>query len=182
MTENYRLPENAEASIVGSVLLCPDTKAAVSRLVSEADFASPLYGAMYTVALELEEPDSVAFREAVKQRGYTLPDGFFAALGDIAISRYSVELYARLLREDSQKRQLRELGRQLQESTEEAAEIITAAASRLQEIERGSIVGDVAAPDDSFCAFWEHRKRVEAGAGAIPTGFSQLLTPVSSAQ
>lgn len=33
--ENYRLPETAEASIVGCVLLCPDTKPAVSRLVSE---------------------------------------------------------------------------------------------------------------------------------------------------
>ena len=35
MTENYRLPENAEASIVGCVLLCPDTKPAVGKLVSE---------------------------------------------------------------------------------------------------------------------------------------------------
>ena len=35
MTENYRLPENAEASIVGCLLLCPDTKPAVGKLVSE---------------------------------------------------------------------------------------------------------------------------------------------------
>ncbi|MBD5168895.1 MAG: AAA family ATPase [Oscillibacter sp.] len=174
MTENYRLPENAEASIVGCLLLCPDTKAAVSRLVSEGNFASPVYGAMFSAAMELEEPDSVAFRESVKQRGYTLPDGFFAALGDIAVSRHNVELYAWLLREDSQKRQLRELGQQLQESTGEAAEIITTATSRLQEIERGSIASDIAAPDDSFRAFWEHRKMVESGAGAVPTGFAPL--------
>lgn len=38
LTENYRLPENAEASIVGCVLLCPDTKPAVAKLVSEGDF------------------------------------------------------------------------------------------------------------------------------------------------
>ena len=56
--------------------------------------------------MELDEPDSVVFHEAVKKRGYTLPDGFFAALGDIAISKYNAELYARLLREASQKRQL----------------------------------------------------------------------------
>lgn len=176
MTENYRLPENAEASIVGCVLLCPDVKPAVSRLVSEGDFVSPTYGAMFSAAMELEEPDSVAFHKAVKQRGYTLPDGFFAALGDIAVSRSNVELYACLLREDSQKRQLRGLGQQLQESTEEAAEIITAASSRLQEIERGSIASDIAAPDDLFRAFWEHRKMVESGAGAVPTGFAPLDT------
>lgn len=43
MTENYRLPENAEASIVGCVLLCPDTKPAVAKLVSEGDFSSPAW-------------------------------------------------------------------------------------------------------------------------------------------
>lgn len=174
MAESYRLPENAEASIVGCLLLCPDTKPAIAKLVSEADFASPAYAAMFSAALELEEPDSVAFRNAVKQRGITLPDGFFSALGDVAVSRNNVELYARLLREDAQKRQLRELGQQLQESTEDAAEIITSAVSRLQEIERGSITADVASPADSFRAFWEHRKLVESGAGAVPTGFAPL--------
>lgn len=175
MTENYRLPENAEASIVGCLLLCPDTKPAVAKLVSEGDFSSSAYGAMFSAAMELDEPDSVAFQNAVKQRGITLPDGFFAALGDIAISRSNVELYAKLLREDSQKRQLRELGQQLQGSTEEdAAEIITYAASRLQKIERSSITADVASPADSFRAFWDHRKRVESGSGAVPTGFAPL--------
>ena len=173
-TENYRLPENAEASILGCVLVCPDTKSEISRLITEADFSSPVYGAMFSAAMELDEPDSAAFHEAVKRRGYNLPDGFFAALGDIAVSRHNVELYARLLREDSQKRQLRELGQQLQESTEEAAEIIASAASRLREIERGSIISDIASPDDSFRAFWDHRKRVESGAGAVPTGFFPL--------
>ena len=179
MTENYRLPENAEASIVGCVLLCPDTKPAVAKLVSEGDFSSPAYGAMFLAAMELDEPDSTAFHDAVKRRGYSLPDGFFAGLGDVAVSRHNVELYARRRREDSQKRQLKELSRQIRELTDEeteAAEIITTAASCLQKIERGSITGDIAAPDDSFRAFWEHRKRVESGAGAVPTGFTPLDT------
>ncbi len=174
MTENYRLPENAEASIVGCLLLCPDTKPAVAKLVSEGDFSSPAYGAMFSAAMEMDEPDSTVFHDAVKRRGYTLPDGFFAGLGDIAVSRHNVELYARLLREDAQRRQLRELGQQLQDSTEEAAGLITAAASRLREIERGSITGDIASPDDAFHAFWEHRRKVESGAGAVPTGFAPL--------
>ena len=113
----------------------------------------------------------------MKRRGYTLPDGFFAGLGDIAVSRSNVELYAKLLREDSQKRQLKELGQQIRELAgegTEAAEIITTAASCLQKIERGSITSDIATPDDSFHAFWEHRKRVESGEGAVPTGFAPL--------
>lgn len=176
MTENYRLPENAESSIIGCVLLCPEVKPAVAKLISETDFASTANAAMFAAAMELEGPDSVVFHEAVKKRGYTLPDGFFAALGDVAVDRHNVELYAQLLREASQKRNLRELGQQLQESTEDAAEIITSAASRLREIERGSITSDIAAPEDSFRAFWGHRKRVESGCGAIPTGFAPLDT------
>ena len=88
MTENYRLPENAESSIIGCVLLCPEVKPAVAKLISETDFASTANAAMFAAAMELEGPDSVVFHEAVKKRGYTLPDGFFAALGDVAVDRY----------------------------------------------------------------------------------------------
>lgn len=178
LTETYHLPENAEASILGCVLLCPDTKTAVSGIITEADFSSPAYGAMFSAAMELDEPDSTAFHEAVKRRGFTLPDGFFTALGEAAVSRGNVELYAKLLRRDAQRRQLLELGQQMQnlaaDFVEDPAEIITTATARLQEIERGSIARDIASPDDSLRAFWEHRKRVESGAGAVPTGFAPL--------
>ncbi len=173
----YRLPENAEGAIVGCVLLCPEVRAEVSRLISESDFASPPFGAMFSAALELEEPDSIVFREKVKERGYTLPDGFFNALSEVAVNRYNVELYAQLLRESSQRRQLRELAQQLENSAaaeDDPAEMITAATSRLAEIEHGGSTSEVAGPDDAFRAFWEHRKRVEGGKGAVPTGFAPL--------
>ena len=152
----YRLPENAEGAIVGCVLLCPEVRPEVARLISESDFASPAFGAMFAAAMELEEPDSVAFQEKVKARGYALPDGFFSALSEVAVNRYNVELYAQLLREDAQRRQLRELAQQLGDSAaaeDDPAEMITAAVSRLAEIEQGSCVAEVAAPDDSFRAF-----------------------------
>lgn len=87
LLDHYHLPENAEASVVGCLLLCPDTKAAVSRLVTEGDFSPGLNAALFSAAMELEEPDSTVFRELVKKRGFNLPDGFFRELGDIAISR-----------------------------------------------------------------------------------------------
>ena len=102
----YRLPENAEGAIVGCVLLCPEVRPEVARLISESDFVSPAFGAMFAAAMELEEPDSVVFREKVKARGYALPDGFFNGLTEVAVNRYNVELYAKLLRESSQRRQL----------------------------------------------------------------------------
>ena len=57
-------PENAEASIIGCLLLCPDTRPAVSRLVNEGDFSPGLNAALFAAALELEEPDSAAFHAA----------------------------------------------------------------------------------------------------------------------
>ena len=80
----YRLPENAEGAIVGCVLLCPEVRPEVARLISESDFVSPAFGAMFAAAMELKEPDSVVFREKVKARGYALPDGFFNGLTEVA--------------------------------------------------------------------------------------------------
>lgn len=174
---DYHLPENAEASIIGCLLLCPDTKPAVSRLVTEADFSPGLNAALFASALELEEPDSAAFHAAVKRRGYTLPDGFFRELGDIAISRANVELYCSLLRERAQRRKLSALADEMQASIADdqgAAEIITRALSRLGEIELGTLASDIAEPADAWEAFFQHRERVLDGKGAVPTGFQPL--------
>lgn len=173
----YRLPENAEASIIGCLLLCPDTKTSVSRLVTEADFSPGLNTALFSAAMELEETDSTVFRELVKKRGFDLPDGFFRELGDIAISRANVDLYCSLLRERAQMRKLSALADEMRASIagdQEAAEIITRALSRLGEIERGTLASDIAAPADAWEAFFQHRERVLDGKGAVPTGFQPL--------
>lgn len=177
MLDHYRLPENAEASIIGCLLLCPDTKAAVSRLVTEGDFSPGLNTALFSAAMELEEPDSTVFRELVKKRGFDLPDGFFRELGDIAISRANVDLYCSLLREKSQRKKLEDLSEQIRTDIltgQDAAEICTAAAARLNEIEQGTIEADIASPDDVWESFFEHRERVLDGKGAVSTDFKSL--------
>lgn len=174
---DYHLPENAEASIIGCLLLCPDTKPAVSRLVAEGDFSPGLNAALFSAALELEEPDSAAFHDAVKRRGYILPDGFFRELGDIAISRSNVELYCTLLRDKAQRRKLSALADEMRASVadgQEAAEIISGAVSRLAEIEERTLTADVASPADIWESYFAHRERVLEGKGAVPTGFQPL--------
>lgn len=176
-TENYRLPENAEASIIGCLLLCPETKPAAAGLLCEEDFASPAYGAMFSAAMEMEKPDAAVFHELVKKRGFTLPDGFFAALGDVAVDRYNIELYAGLLREDAQRRRLKELAEKLELDVfqqKDPAEMISYASNRLREIERGCPASELADPKTAWQAFMEHRGMVESGNGAVPTGFAPL--------
>lgn len=174
---DYRLPENAEASLLGCVLLCPDVKPQVAKLITEDDFSSPVYAAMFAAAMEMEEPDAVVFREGVKRRGYELPDGFFNALGDIAFSRWNVALYAELLHEDARKRKLLDLAGRIQASVSgeaESADIITDAATRLREIESGGSTSEVADPHEAMKAFISHRLRVDSGKGAVSTGFEPL--------
>lgn len=173
----FHLPENAEASVIGCILLCPDTKRKAAGLISAADFKSDFYRALFESAMELESPDSTVFREAVRKRGFTLPDGFFRELGDIAISRANLGLYCQLLREASQRRRLSALASDiLADVTEERApaEVAAAAASRLSDISRSAVDADIADPADACNAFLDHRERVEAGAGAVPTGICAL--------
>lgn len=177
MDERYHLPENAEASIIGCLLLCPDTKTSVSRLVTEADFSPGLNTALFSAALELEETDSTVFRELVKKRGFDLPDGFFRELGDVAISRSNVELYCSLLREESRRKKLADLAEQIKVDIlgdQDVAEIITAAADGLTKIEQGGTESDIASPKDVWEFFFKHRERVLDGKGAVPTGFQPL--------
>ena len=161
---DFQLPENAEGSLLGCVLLCPDTKPVVSRLISASDFASPLYAAAFSAAMELNEADSVQFKEAVKARGFDLPDGFFRALTDISISRSNAELYAQLLRKDSIRRQLGALAAEISRAVNDqhdGQEIIATTAARLKEIEQRDIARDLASPADAVNAFWDHRQLVE---------------------
>ena len=177
MAGEFHLPETAEASVVGCILLCPDTKKEAASLISSADFSSGFYGALFDAALELKEPDSVVLCELVKSRGYTLPDGFFRELGDVAISRANLELYCQLLREASQRRRLSALASDIMRGVEEErdpAEIATAAVSQINEISRDTVKSEIASPSDASNAFLDHRERVEAGDGAVPTGFKTL--------
>lgn len=175
----YFLPENAESSIIGCLLLCPDTKPAVAKLVAESDFSTPFYAALFSAAMELETPDSSVYHELVRKRGFELPGKFFAELCDIAVSRWNVEEYASLLREKSQLRELGELAEEMKVSVykqREAAEIISLAAARLDEIARGAAQTELASPDGAWTAFFDHRERVSEGNGAVPTGFAPLDT------
>ncbi len=177
MGNEFRLPENAEASVVGCVLLYPGMRPQAAKLLNEADFRSPFFAAAFTAAMELKEPDSAVFRELMRERGIELPDGFFRDLCDLAIVPANLELYAALLREESRKRDLWALSQGILEAVEggrKSEEILAEAAARLREIERPANAAELASPADAAAAFFDHRERVEAGQGAIPTGFGPL--------
>lgn len=164
------------------MLLCPDTKPKVANLINEGDFASDAHAAMFAAAMEMEEPDSAVFRELVRKRGFALPEGFFLALTEIAVNRYNVELYAQLLREDSQRRKLKAMFKDLHERmeldegphAENPVEVISETMDKLKEIERGTITADIADAKAARDAFWEHREMVDSGKGGIKTGLEPL--------
>lgn len=174
---DFRLPNNAEGSLVGCLLLHPETRETISGLITEGDFSSSFYAALFTVAATADDLDSVVLREEMKKRGFSIPDSFFRELCDIVIIPANAELYATLLRESAMQRNLLGLSEKIREAVEgETAprDIIAAAESTLHGIEGKEITRELADPAAALTAFFDHRARVDSGEGAVATGLAPL--------
>lgn len=175
----YNLPEDAEASILGCILVYPETKEIFSQCnIVESDFKSKAYGIIYSAVMELgDEISSVVVKEAVKPKGVTIPDGFFKGLMDIAINPNNAEIYAKLLKREAMKRKLYSLSEQLKDdldTNDDVIQIISDTEQRLQRIESGAILSDLSSPQDACESFVNMRKSIESGTGIIPTFFPPL--------
>lgn len=180
MTEEYisgRLPEDAEAALAAAMLVYPETREKAAKLICEGDFESPFLGALFAAALEQETIDTAILCEKMRQCGYVLNEHFIRDLNALAIVPANVELYATMIREESRRKKLADLGMEIRLNAmqdTESAEIISSTLDRLREIDSGFMAADVAGPDDAGKSFWAHRERVEDGRGAVPTGFKPL--------
>jgi len=172
---DFRLPENAEASLVGCLLLCPETRTVIAPLISADDFASAFYAALFSVVMAADELDSVTLQEGMKAKGFEIPDGFYRELGDAAVVPAHVELYARLLREAAMRRKLLALADSIRENQDlPPREVIAQVDTELRRIESAEITSELIAPSVALSAFYDHRERVDNEDGAVSTGFAPL--------
>lgn len=172
----FRLPENAEASLCGCLLLCPDTRKTAASLISADDFSSPFYGALFSMAImEDGALGAVEVQTNMKSRGFEIPDGFFRELGDIAIVPANVELYAKLLREESMRRRLLDLADTIREDkTTPPHDLISNIDAELRKIESTEINSGIFDMKAAINAFYDHRERIDSGNGAVSTGITGL--------
>ena len=173
----FKLPDNAEASICGCLLLCPETKDTAAALITEGDFADPFYGAIFSVVMNNDNVDGVMLREKMKEKGHELPDNFFRELTEVAIYYQNMKAYCELLRKESQRRSLSALvGDVFSDAADDKdpTEIIERAEKRLKKISEGGIATKTFSPTDLANKFFAHRERVDQGNGAVSTGFAPV--------
>ena len=173
----FKLPDNAEASICGCLLLCPETKDTAAAMVSAEDFTDPFYGAIFSVVMNNDNIDGVMLREKMKEKGHDLPDNFFRELTEVAIIPSNMSEYCRLLRRESQRRNLTALvGDIFSSAADDAdpAEIIETAEKKLKKISEGGVSKKTLNPTDLANKFFAHRERTDKGNGAVSTGFAPV--------
>lgn len=176
--EEFRLPDNAEASICGCLLLFPHTAETATAMITADDFKSEFYGAIFSVATTAENYlDAVTLREELKEKGQDLPDGFFRELVEVSVEPSNMELYCRLLRKEAQRRKLTELAKDIILSADDEQnpeEAIEKAEKRLKKIGECGISKKTLAPTELANKFFAHRDRVDQGNGAVSTGFAPI--------
>ena len=174
---DFKLPDNAEASICGCLLLNPETKDVAASLITEDDFVDPFYGAIFSVVMNNENVDGFMLREKMKEKGHELPDNFFRELTEVAIYYQNMKAYCELLRKESQRRSLSALvGDVFSDAADDKdpTEIIERAEKRLKKISEGGIATKTFNPTDLANKFFAHRERVDQGNGAVSTGFAPV--------
>ena len=173
----FKLPDNAEASICGCLLLNPETKDVAASLITEDDFVDPFYGAIFSVVMNNENVDGFMLREKMKEKGHELPDNFFRELTEVAIYHQNMKAYCELLRKESQRRSLSALvGDVFSDAADDKdpTEIIERAEKRLKKISEGGIATKTFSPAELANKFFAHRDRVDQGNGAVSTGFAPV--------
>lgn len=174
---NFKLHETAEAELCGCLLLYPETKEIVAKLITADDFESPFYGAIFSVAMSHELLDAFTLRNEMKSKGHELPDDFFRELCDVSTIPSNAEAYCRALREESQRRNLTALAGDIFGSSAEESdptEIIEKAEKKLKKIREKGIAKKTLNPTELANKFFAHRERTDRGDGSVSTGLAPL--------
>ena len=116
MTADLR-PLDAEAAVVGSILIDPRCLPAVEQLLRPEDLALEINRVIYRAALSLrrgERPiDPVLIQEEVERQGAKLETAYLLGLMDNTPTAQNVEAYAKITRRHSLRRALDKLHREL---------------------------------------------------------------------
>lgn len=173
----------AEAAVVGSILLDQRCLEAVARQLRPEDFGMEINRALYEAALRLDREgraaDVVTLKEELRRKGLEVSNAYLLELMDTTPTAANVEEYAVIVREKA-------LGRRLMSAFEQGRagllehapplEVLTQAVRTLAELQQEGVTSDLVGPDEAVLAFYAHRERIESGSstGYIRTGYQDL--------
>ncbi|MCL4354042.1 replicative DNA helicase [Patescibacteria group bacterium] len=194
---NKMLPHNedAEESVLGSILIDRDAIGLVSQVISSKDFYNNINGIIYDAMLSLYEEskpiDVVTLTAKLKKNKlYDKVDTtHLAGLIDMVPTSANVEQYANIIKECSTKRSLIKIGSELAEmgfsDQEEVEDLINKAEAGVFSISQGHSVkgfslikGALAGSFDRIDEIHKHGR----GLRGIQTGFTDLDNVLSGMQ
>ncbi len=187
--------EEAEQSVLGSILIDKDAISAVSQILSQKDFYSDLNGIIYEAMLSLYEerkPIDIVTLTAVLKKKKTInkiDSSYLTDLVNTVPTAANAEHYASIIKEQSTKRALIQAGSNIAQmafSEEDLKKVINQAESSIFSISQGHILRDFIPIKDalaqSFDRIDELHKKGGSGLRGIKTGFYDLDNMLSGMQ
>ncbi len=181
MTADLR-PLDAEAAVVGAILIDPRCLPLVEQLLRPEDLALEINRVIYRAALSLrrgERPiDPVLIQEEAERQGAKLETAYLLGLMDNTPTAQNVEAYAKITRRHSLRRALDKLcdGAKQAAASGEPGEVLAGLARDAAELQREGVTDDLIRPDEALMAFYNHRDAVDQGKskGCVSTGYRDI--------
>lgn len=195
---NPKIPphdEEAEISVLGSIMLDKDAMLKVVDLLSPADFYNPARQKIYEIALELfskgQPIDALTVTSKLKEKKLIQKIGgasYVTEIIEAVPSSAHVVHYANIVREKKVRRDFASVSSEIHEKAfgeEKFDELIDGIEKRVFSISQMSKPQKFAHVKDELGSAYERMERLHRGDGAlrgVPTGFAQLDNILSGLQ
>lgn len=171
---------DAEAGVIGSILLDDKCLEVVEPILKPEDMALPLHRDILRIAYELKDKgdtvDPITIGEKLKESGKTLHNDYVMELYEQTPTAANAGAYAELVKKQSLRRQLREIGENLANSDIDDPFATVTDVSRLLVSIADSRRGDVVDSMAMMTAFFAYRDKMETATKMpyVSTGYSTL--------
>lgn len=190
--EEFRqqMPQSLEAeqSVVGAMLMDPETVPVATEIISESDFFSKLYGTIYATIVELytksQSVDPVTVITKLREKGvsqqYT-EAGFISELMEAVPLSTNIRSYCEIVKKKSLLRQIiranREIEKECLDGEESVEQILDSTESKFLSLLQKRGVSDNTPIEqivDAAMDRIEDASKLEGNVTGIPTGFLDL--------
>lgn len=171
---------DAEAALIGSILIEPESYARVCELVSESDFQAETYRALYCAAAQLASDgvplDPLAITQRANENGTDVPQKTVAQLMEITPTAANDTIYAGIVAKNAKKRKLREMAEEiLSDTAADPLELLGEVYDKVSELTGDASQKRLISSEEAILEFYDHISRREKGAQmVVPTGYETL--------
>lgn len=191
------LPHNdeAERSVLGSILIDKDAIISVSEILKPGDFYNDLngiiYGAMMALYEERKPIDLLTITEQLKKNKLLkkIDSGYLTDLVEVVPTAANVESYAKITKESATKRSLIHAGTEISElgynDSQEVKDVLDKAESAIFSISQGHLTRGFVALRDTLTESFDRIDELQktgSGLRGVKSGFADLDNLLSGMQ